>query len=113
MRRATELGPRDDREVELLERERLGGGDPDQFRVVILNDNYTPMDFVVIVLETIFLKSPAESYGIMMRVHRDGRGVAGVYPFEIAETKAAWVEIEAQANGFPLRAAVEPDVPTA
>ena len=113
MRDPAERGSDGDRDAELLEREHLGGGDPDQFRVVILNDNYTPMDFVVIVLETIFLQSPAEAYGVMMRVHRDGRGVAGVYPFEIAETKAARVEIEAQANGYPLRAAVELDVPPA
>lgn len=111
MRSPGERAPREDREIELLEREDLGGGDPDQYRVVILNDNYTPMDFVVIVLETVFLKSPSEAYGIMMRVHRDGRGVAGVYPFEIAETKAARVDREAQANGYPLRATVESDTP--
>ncbi len=100
-----------ERDVELLERQHLDGGGPDQFRVVLLNDDYTPMDFVVIVLETIFRKSPTEAYGIMMRVHKDGRGVAGVFPHEIAETKAARVEEEAQVNGYPLRAAVEPESP--
>lgn len=101
--------PAGDHDIELLERERVREGDPDRFRVVILNDDYTPMDFVVVVLETIFLKTPSEAYGIMMRVHREGRGVAGAYPFEIAETKAERVAIEAQANGYPLRAVVEPD----
>ncbi len=95
-------------DLELLERAALHEGDPDRYRVVILNDDYTPMDFVVWVLETIFRKSPSEAYGVMMRVHREGRGVAGVYPFEIAETKAERVAREAQAHGHPLQAVLEP-----
>ena len=109
MKHPDALEPRDDREIEVLEREDLGTCGPDSYCVIILNDDYTPMEFVVVLLETIFRKSPTEAYGVMMRVHRDGRGVAGIYPFEIAETKAERVAIEAQANGYPLRAITEAD----
>jgi len=77
------------------------------YNVVLLNDDYTPMMFVIEVLEDVFLKPPAEAYRIMMQVHVNGRGVAGSYPWEIAETKADKVASLARENGFPLKAAVE------
>ena len=80
---------------------------PDQHQVVLLNDDYTTMEFVMEVLETIFHKSPAEAYRIMLMVHTKGRGVCGVYTWEVAETKAASVVAMAQQSGFPLRAIVE------
>jgi ATP-dependent Clp protease adaptor protein ClpS len=81
--------------------------DPTLFKVVLLNDDYTTMEFVLHVLETLFLKSPAEAYRIMMHVHQNGKGIAGVYPWEVAETKATTVRSLAADAGFPLRAAVE------
>ena len=75
--------------------------------MLLLNDDYSTMDFVVHVLESVFQKSPAEAYGIMMQVHVNGSGLAGIYPFEIAETKADTVRTKAREAGFPLRAAVE------
>lgn len=75
--------------------------------MVLLNDDYTTMDFVMEVLETIFHKSPAEAYRIMMLVHTKGRGVCGVYTWEVAETKAEAAIALARAAGFPLRAVVE------
>ena len=81
--------------------------EPALFKVILLNDDYTTMDFVLHVLETLFMKSPAEAYRIMMHVHRNGRGIAGVYPWEVAETKAATVRTLAADAGFPLRAAIE------
>jgi len=81
--------------------------DPALFKVVLLNDDYTTMDFVLHILETLFQKSPAEAYRIMMHVHQNGRGIAGVYPWEVAETKAATVRSLAADAGFPLRAAIE------
>ena len=81
--------------------------DPTLFKVVLINDDYTTMEFVLQVLETLFLKSPAEAYRIMMNVHQNGRGIAGIYPWEVAETKADTVRSLATEAGYPLRAAVE------
>jgi len=80
---------------------------PRQYNVVLLNDDYSTMDFVVHVLESVFQKSPSEAYGIMMQVHLQGRGLAGVYTHEIAETKVDTVATMAHDAGFPLRAIME------
>lgn len=80
---------------------------PTRYKVLLLNDDYTTMDFVVEILESIFHKSPAESFRIMMQVHTQGRGLCGVYTFEVAETKVAAVHDLAGQHGFPLRAAME------
>jgi len=80
---------------------------PKQFQVILLNDDYTTMDFVIHVLESIFQKSPAEAHRIMLQVHVNGRGIAGVYSWEIAETKVDTLHEQAAAAGFPLRAAIE------
>jgi len=74
---------------------------------VLLNDDYTPMMFVVDVLETLFQKSPAEAYRVMMQVHLNGRGIAGVYSWEIAETKVDRVAAVARGAGYPLMATIE------
>jgi ATP-dependent Clp protease adaptor protein ClpS len=81
--------------------------EPTRYAVVLLNDDYTPMDFVVHILESVFQKSPAEAYRIMMQVHLNGRGVAGIYAWEVAETKAEKVASLAVGAGHPLKAAVE------
>jgi ATP-dependent Clp protease adaptor protein ClpS len=77
------------------------------FRVLLHNDDYTTMPFVVEILETIFHKSPAEAHQIMMHVHTRGRGVCGIYPFEIAETRVDQVHERAREHGFPLKASLE------
>jgi ATP-dependent Clp protease adaptor protein ClpS len=81
--------------------------EPTLYKVVLLNDDYTTMEFVIHVLETLFQRSPAEAYRIMMHVHVNGRGIAGVYPWEVAETKVDEVTSMAREAGFPLRAALE------
>ncbi|GHV79574.1 ATP-dependent Clp protease adapter protein ClpS [Spirochaetia bacterium] len=81
--------------------------EPENFRVVLLNDNYTTMDFVVEILMFVFRKSEAESNRVMMDIHRRGRGVAGIYPWDIAQTKAEQVHAMARQNEFPLRCVVE------
>ena len=81
--------------------------DPTLYKVVLLNDDYTTMDFVLHVLETVFQKSPAEAYRVMMQVHLNGRGIAGVYPWEVADTKVETVTSMARDAGYPLRAALE------
>jgi ATP-dependent Clp protease adaptor protein ClpS len=94
---------------EVLERTRQETKKPELFKVLLLNDDYTTMDFVIEILETVFNKAPAEAYRIMMAVHTQGQGLCGVYPFEVAETKVASVVDLARSHGFPLRAAMEPE----
>ena len=81
--------------------------DPTLFKVVLLNDDYTTMEFVIHVLESVFERSPAEAYRVMMQVHVSGKGIAGVYPWEIADTKVTTVTSMAREAGFPLRATLE------
>ena len=96
-------------DAELLERTRQETKKPELYKVLLLNDDYTTMDFVVDVLESIFHKQPAEAFRIMMMVHTQGKGLCGVYPHEVAETKVDTVIERARENGFPLRAAMEPE----
>jgi ATP-dependent Clp protease adaptor protein ClpS len=81
--------------------------EPTLYKVVLLNDDYTTMEFVVQILESVFQKSPAEAYQIMMAVHMSGKGIAGIYPWEVAETKAEAVISTAREAGFPLKAVTE------
>ncbi len=83
--------------------------EPPLYKVFLLNDDYTTMDFVIQVLMDIFDKSFEEATRIMLHVHHNGRGLSGIYPKEIAETKVHQVHTRAQANGFPLRAEMETD----
>jgi ATP-dependent Clp protease adaptor protein ClpS len=94
---------------EILERTRQETKKPELFKVFLLNDDYTTMEFVVEVLESIFHKAPAEAFQIMMSVHTQGKGLCGVYPHEVAETKVDSVVTSARENGFPLRASMEPE----
>ena len=99
--------PREGTGSAVKEREETKQQEPTQYRVVLLNDDYTTMAFVIEILESVFQKSPVEAYKIMMHVHLNGRGIAGVYPWEVAETKAEAVQTLARGAGFPLKAVVE------
>jgi ATP-dependent Clp protease adaptor protein ClpS len=92
---------------QVKERVKTRKQEPTLYKVVLLNDDYTTMEFVVQILEGVFQKSPAEAYQVMMQVHVNGRGVAGVYPWELAETKAETVISLAREAGFPLKAVTE------
>ena len=81
---------------------------PKLHKVLLHNDNYTTMEFVVKVLIQVFHHSEAEAMRIMLQVHHNGIGVAGVYSFEIAETKVVQVTELARQNEFPLRCSMEP-----
>lgn len=80
---------------------------PKQYNVFLLNDDYTSMDFVVDILMKLFRRNFQEAHAIMIEVHRNGRGLCGVYPYEVAETKVHQVGILARENGFPLKAVME------
>jgi ATP-dependent Clp protease adaptor protein ClpS len=99
--------PRSGTDSAVQERTEVRKQEPTLYKVVLLNDDYTTMEFVIRVLESVFQKSPAEAYRVMMHVHLNGSGIAGVYPWEIAETKAQTVQEMARDAEFPLRAAVE------
>lgn len=82
---------------------------PPLYKVLFHNDDYTTRDFVVFVLQTVFHHDEQAATRIMWQVHTSGVGVAGVYTFEIAETKARKVETLARTNEFPLKVSLEPD----
>jgi ATP-dependent Clp protease adaptor protein ClpS len=100
---------RPDAGEQVLEKTESKTRKPPLFRVLLHNDDYTTMQFVVEVLEAIFHKSPAEAHRIMMQVHTRGHGVCGVYTHEVAETKVAAVHDLAREQGYPLRASLEPE----
>ncbi|HSV97097.1 MAG TPA: ATP-dependent Clp protease adapter ClpS [Spirochaetota bacterium] len=88
-----------DRETEVRE--------PKMYRVILHNDHYTTMDFVVEVLVSVFRKPAAEATKIMMDVHRRGRGMCGVFTYDIAATKVTQVHSMARAREFPLKCSME------
>lgn len=81
---------------------------PPLYAVVLMNDDYTPMDFVIEILQQYFALNLDQATQVMLTVHYEGKGVAGVYPRDIAETKANQVNNYARAHGFPLLCQIEP-----
>ncbi len=80
---------------------------PSLYRVLMHNDDYTTMEFVVHALELVFHQPPAEAHRVMLNIHTQGVGVCGTYPYEIAETKVARVHGLARQAGYPLRCTLE------
>ena len=101
------MGRRPETGDEVLEKPEIKTAKPRLYNVILHNDDYTTMEFVVHVLETIFQKPAPDAFRIMMQVHLQGRGVCGAYQYEIAETKASDVHELAREKGYPLRATVE------
>lgn len=98
--------PREEGTV-VLERQAERVEPPPRYQVVMLNDDYTPMEFVVDVLEHIFGMDRTTATRVMLEVHTRGKGVCGVYTFEIAETKVAQVKAMAEREEFPLLCTLE------
>lgn len=80
---------------------------PPLYKILMHNDDYTTMDFVVQVLEAIFHLSPPEANRVMLNIHMKGYGICGTYPFDIAETKVHQVHAKAKSEGFPLKCSLE------
>ncbi|MCK5853714.1 MAG: ATP-dependent Clp protease adaptor ClpS [Sulfurovaceae bacterium] len=95
--------PKIDEEIEI----KLAVAEPTKYKVLLHNDDYTSMDFVVEILMGVFHKSMLESEQIMFNIHKKGRAICGVYTFEIAQTKVQQVKEMAKSSGFPLLATVE------
>ncbi|MDF1577360.1 MAG: ATP-dependent Clp protease adapter ClpS [Desulfurivibrionaceae bacterium] len=81
--------------------------EPPMYKVLLLNDDYTTMDFVIMILEVVFYKDTQEAARIMLQVHRDGKGVAGIFTRDVAETKVAIVHDLAHKNDHPLKCSIE------
>lgn len=96
-----------DGDLDLKERLSEKVKKPSLYKVILLNDDFTPMDFVVYVLKSFFNKTDDEAHDIMLNVHKDGVGVAGVYSYEVAEMKSAQVNITAKENQHPLKSVIE------
>jgi ATP-dependent Clp protease adaptor protein ClpS len=114
-RQPARAGNKDDKEdkdrrgtgTDVITKPRTRTKKPRLYKVLLLNDDYTPMDFVIYVLEQYFNKSRSEATGIMLQVHRSGVGVCGVFTYEVAETKVAQVMNFARQNEHPLQCTME------
>jgi len=94
-------------EGEVLTKSAEEAKEPDEYRVLLLNDDYTTMEFVVSVIMTVFHKPLPEAAKIMLDVHKKGKGTVGVYSYDIAATKISQVHQLARQNGFPLKCTME------
>jgi len=97
----------DDIETGVVTRTRPKTKKPSNYKVLMLNDDYTPMEFVVLVLQHIFQKNREEATKIMLHVHQKGVGICGVYTYEVAETKVTQVIDFARENQHPLQCTLE------
>jgi len=94
-------------DVKIDEKIKIEIKEPGQYKVVFLNDDQTPMDFVVSLLVEVFKHSNQEAQNITLQIHEEGAGIVGIYSFEIAEQKAIEATNVSRENGFPLRVRVE------
>ena len=93
----------------IRERERTSFKEPRQYKVILHNDDFTTMEFVVSILVNVFQKEHAEAESLMMQVHQKGKAVAGIYTLDIAASKANKAMKMAREAGFPLRLTYEPE----
>ena len=92
----------------VVEKQAARTAPPPMFQVVLLNDDYTPMEFVVHVLQKFFMKNQEDAMRIMLQVHHEGKGVCGVYPEDIAATRISQVSQYARSRQHPLQCVMEP-----
>ena len=94
-------------EVEISEKIKITVSEPKRWKVILLNDDTTPMEFVINILVDVFRHTTETAHEIMLQVHETGSGVAGIYSFEIAEAKAVEATNQARTNNFPLQLKLE------
>ena len=94
---------------QLRERQRTDLREPHRYKVIIHNDDFTTMDFVVMILTQVFFKSEEEAQALMLKVHHSDKAVVGIYSYDIAVSKAHRATNMAREHGFPLRLSIEPD----
>ena len=94
---------------QIKERQRTNLKEPRRYKVIIYNDDFTTMEFVVIILIRVFFKSEEEAKALMLKVHHSDKAVVGIYSYDIALSKAQKAITMARENGFPLRLTVEPE----
>jgi ATP-dependent Clp protease adaptor protein ClpS len=97
------------KQKDILVKDRQDVERPKKYKVVLYNDDYTPMDLVTLILMSVFNKGKPEAESIMLKIHRQGKGVAGVYSKEIADTKTTTTKLYASEAGYPLHAETEPE----
>lgn len=91
----------------VLESQKTRTNPPPLYKVMLLNDDFTPMDFVVVVLENFFAMNREQATVVMLKVHREGRGVCGIFPHDVAATKVEQVIAFARRNQHPLACVME------
>jgi ATP-dependent Clp protease adaptor protein ClpS len=94
-------------DIQLEEKIKIKAQEPKRWKVILLNDDATPMEFVIGILIEIFKHTPDTANDIMLQVHETGSGIAGIYSFEIAEAKAVEATTQARENGYPLQIKLE------
>ena len=99
--------PKKQKDILVKDRQKIDR--PKRYKVVLYNDDYTPMHVVTLILIDVFNKGTQEAYSIMMKVHKGGRAIAGVYSKQIAETKVGTTKMLAREEGYPLHVEAEPE----
>ena len=94
---------------QLRERQRTNLREPRRYKVIIYNDDFTTMEFVVMILKQVFLKSEVEAEALMLQVHHSDKAVVGIYSYDIAVSKVRKATTMAREQGYPLRLTVEPE----
>lgn len=94
-------------DVQIDEKIKIKATEPKRWKVILLNDDSTPMEFVIAVLVEVFRHTPDSAGGVTIQVHETGSGIAGIYSFEIAEVKAVEATNQARTNGHPLQIKLE------
>jgi ATP-dependent Clp protease adaptor protein ClpS len=99
--------PQNEGDEQVLTKYRPKTARPPLYKVILLNDDFTPMDFVIVILKKFFMKTDAEASRIMIQVHSEGAGLAGLYTFEVAETKVYSVNEFSRRHKHPLKCTME------